>query len=81
MYSTDNPDFTSTQTLAIINSTQEIEVGVGYNWKPVVIGNGQIQIPEQLAIYLNVTKGSDVRLSAAELFGGQLAEALQHPMI
>ena len=30
---------------------------------------------------MNVTIDSDVRISATELFGGQLGEALQHPTI
>lgn len=32
------PDIISHQTLAIIDSVQEIKVGVGYDWDPVVIG-------------------------------------------
>lgn len=42
MYQEDTPDLTSTQTLAIINSTQEIEVGVGYDFPPLVLGSKEI---------------------------------------
>ena len=56
-------DLTSHQTLAIIDTALEIKVGVGYDWKPVVLGNDEIQIPSQLAKYLNVTIGDEVFLS------------------
>ena len=41
----------------------EIKVGVGYDWTPVVLGNDEIQIPSQLAKYLNVTIGDEVLVS------------------
>ena len=38
-------------------------MGVGYDWKPVVLANDEVQIPSQLAKYLNVTIGDEVNLS------------------
>ena len=78
MFSPDNPDFFSTQTLAIINSTQEIEVGVGYAWKPVVIGDSQIQLPTQLAQYLGVSINDTVYLSVENAFGSSYDQIVTH---
>ena len=71
------PGITSHQTLAIIDTALEIKVGVGYNWRPVVLGNDEIQIPSQLAKYLNVTIGDEVNLSFD--FGGLVgSEVVQY---
>ena len=69
-------DLTSHQTLAIIDTALEIKVGVGYDWKPVVLGNDEIQIPSQLAKYLNVTIGDEVLLSFD--FSGLLSDKFVH---
>ena len=47
----ENRDLQATQTLAIINTMYEIEVGVGYDWYPLVLERGEAQIAEQLAVY------------------------------
>ena len=44
----------SHQSLAMIDTAKEIEVGVGYNWPPLVLGPGEIQVPTLLASYLNI---------------------------
>jgi len=43
--------------LAIIDTELEINVGIGYDWYPLILEKGQIEIPEQLAVYLNATVG------------------------
>ncbi len=63
MKSNNAPGITSHQTLAVIDTAMEIKVGVGYDWKPVVLGNNEIQIPSQLAKYLNVTIGDKVSMN------------------
>ena len=78
MYNSDNPDLVSTQTLAIINSTQEIEVGVGYAWKPVIIGDGQVQLPTQLAQYLGASINDTVYLSLENVFGSNYDHLVSH---
>ena len=62
------PDFTATQTLAIIDTELEINVGVGYDWYPLILKPGQIEIPEQLAIYLNATVGDQMNLYMPNIF-------------
>ena len=44
----------------MIDTAKEIEVGVGYDWPPVVLNSGEIQIPSQLATYLNITTNDTV---------------------
>ena len=38
LVSAEAPDIISHQTLAIIDTAKEIEVGVGYDWYPTVLG-------------------------------------------
>ena len=58
MVSKDDPDgINSHQSLAMINTALEIKVGVGYDWKPNVLDSGEIQVPAQLATYLNIEIG------------------------
>ena len=63
MTSENAPSIISHQTLAIIDTKKEIKAGVGYDWTPVVLGSGEIQIPSQLALYLNITNGDPVNLA------------------
>ena len=63
-----NPDLTSTQTLAIIDTLKEIQVGVGYDWAPVELGVSEIQIPSQLATYLGVAVNDTVVLKVTDNF-------------
>ena len=42
MVSKNAPNIISHQTLAIIDTAKEIEVGVGYEWYPLVVGSDQI---------------------------------------
>ena len=64
MVAKDNPEgLNSHQSLALIDTAKEIEVGVGYDWTPAVLKNDEIQIPAQLAKYLNVTVDDTIQLS------------------
>jgi len=47
----------------MIDTVKEIAVGVGYDWPPVVLNSGEIQIPNQLATYLNITTNDTVLLT------------------
>ena len=68
--SVDEPDFTVTQTLSIIDTNKEIKVGVGYDWDPLELDVNEIQVPTQLAQYLNVTVGDDLILYIQNVFNG-----------
>ena len=61
--SKDKEGLNSHQSLAMIDTAKEIEVGVGYDWPPVVLESGEIQIPAQLATYLNITVNDTVELT------------------
>ena len=61
------PGIISHQTLAIIDTAKEIEVGVGYEWVPLVVGDNQIQIPAQIALYLDLAVNDTVTLSLENL--------------
>ena len=37
---------TAITTVVVLNSAKEIKVGVGYDWPPVVLGEGEMQVQE-----------------------------------
>ena len=47
----------------MIDTAKEIEVGVGYDWSPAELKEDEIQIPAQLAKYLNLAINDTVQLS------------------
>lgn len=48
----------ATQTMLIIDSLEEIKIGVGLNsWPPAILEKKEIQIPNQVAAYLGVGIG------------------------
>ena len=62
----------ATQTMLVVNSLEEIRIGVGLNsWPPVILGDSDVQIAEQVAEYLGVGLGDEVVLYAdlAKTFG------------
>ena len=50
----------ATQTLFWIDSTNEIKVGVGLDFPPVLLGAGDIQVNEDIANQLNLSVGDKV---------------------
>ena len=67
MTAVENPTYTAHQSLAIIDTRKEIEVGVGYDWSPVVLNDGEIQVNTELASYLEVEKYDLVNLSIGDI--------------
>jgi len=64
MVSKENPEgLNSHQSMAVIDTKKEIEVGVGYDWPPTVLAADEIMIPEQLGTYLGVGINSTVTIT------------------
>jgi len=68
-----------TQTLGIIDTQNEIEIGIGYNWPPVVLGENQIQVQELLLEYLQKEVGDTIEFNfnGAHYFGGDDSENMR----
>ena len=55
----------ATQTMLLVNSREEIKIGVGLNsWPPVLLEADDVQISEQVANYLGVGLGDEVSVYA-----------------
>ena len=53
---------TAVITVLIIDTAHEIQVGVGYHWKPVVLGSDQMQVAESIMTLMDANVGDKVAL-------------------